>query len=123
MKRMRREQRLRNIPSDHMRFSHSLLPAKITGVLTIAVAFLASVAPSTAIENLRIVRGVLILEGKIEAGDYKIVRDFLAKTSNYEKMKGQVFLASQGGSIDEATKIGYLIRHLQLSTDAPSRPP
>jgi hypothetical protein len=32
--------------------------------------------PSAAIENLKIVRGVLILEGKIEPGDYISVRTF-----------------------------------------------
>jgi hypothetical protein len=38
-------------------------------------------------------------------------------------MSGEVFLASQGGNVFEALEIGYLIRRLQLSTDAPSRPP
>ena len=69
------------------------------------------------------VRGVLILEGKIETGDYNTVRNFLREPSNLKKMTGEVFLASQGGNAFEALKIGYLIRHLQLSTDAPSRPP
>jgi hypothetical protein len=79
--------------------------------------------PSVAIDNLKIVRGVLILEGKIETGDYISVRNFLSEASNFKKMNGEVFLASQGGNVFEALEIGYLIRHLRLSTDAPSRPP
>ena len=94
-----------------------------------AVAFagillcLLSSKPAAAIENLRVVRGVLILEGKIEAGDYTTVRNFLADDANFKKMNGAVFLASPGGNVLEALQIGYLIRRLGLSTDAPSRPP
>jgi hypothetical protein len=79
--------------------------------------------PSAAIENLKIVRGVLILEGKIEPGDYISVRNFLSEESNFKKMSGEVYLASQGGNLIEALRIGYLIRHLQLSTNSPSRIP
>ena len=79
--------------------------------------------PAAAIENLRVVKGVLILEGKIEPGDYTRVRNFLGDATNFREMSGQVFLASQGGNVFEALQIGYLIRHLQLTTDAPSRPP
>src|SRR3974377_1363218 len=38
-------------------------------------------------------------------------------------MTGEVFVASQGGNVFEALEIGYLIRRLRLSTDAPSQPP
>lgn len=79
--------------------------------------------PSAAIENLKVVRGVLILEGKIEPGDYISVRNFLSDASNSKKMNGEIFLGSQGGNVIEAVRIGYLIRHLQLSTNVPSRPP
>jgi hypothetical protein len=79
--------------------------------------------PSIALENLRVVRGVLILEGRIDAGDYASVRNFLSDASNFNKMNGQVFLASPGGNVGEALQIGYLIRRLRLTTDAPSRPP
>ena len=78
---------------------------------------------SAALENLKVVRGVLILEGRIEPGDFIRVRNFLSDESNFKKMSGQIFLASQGGNVFEALQIGYLIRHLRLSTDAPSRPP
>jgi hypothetical protein len=79
--------------------------------------------PSAAMENLKVVRGVLILEGKIEAGDYISVRNFLSDASNFKEMNGEVYLASQGGNLIEALRIGYLIRHLQLNTNAPSRTP
>jgi hypothetical protein len=76
-----------------------------------------------ALEELRVYRGVLILEGKIVSGDYNKLRDFLGnKKSNFEKISGGVFLASPGGSIVEALKIGRLIRALRLSTDAPPGP-
>ena len=92
-----------------------------TGIL-LCIGML-SARPSAALENLKVLRGVLILEGKIESGDYNTVRNFLSEPSNFKKMTGEVFLASQGGDAFEALKIGYLIRHLRLSTDAPSRPP
>src|SRR5450759_3300273 len=79
--------------------------------------------PSVALEQLKVVRGVLILEAKIEPGDYISVHNFLSEASNFKKMTGEVFLASPGGNVFEALEIGYLIRHLRLSTDAPSRPP
>jgi hypothetical protein len=81
-----------------------------------------SANPSQALEELRVYRGVLILEGKIVSGDYNKLRDFLGKKSNFEKISGGVFLASPGGSIVEALKIGRLIRALRLSTDAPPGP-
>jgi hypothetical protein len=102
-------------------------PAAITRVVAIAAILLCSgmfwTNPAAAIENLKVVRGVLIVEGKIEAGDYISVRNFLSEASNFKKMSGEIFLASQGGNVLEALQIGYLIRHLRLSTDAPSRPP
>jgi hypothetical protein len=65
----------------------------------------------------------LILEGRIDAGDYIVVRGFLRNESNFKKITNGVFLASPGGNVREALKIGYLIRALQLSTEAPSIPP
>jgi hypothetical protein len=103
------------------------LTSKVTRVVAAAGIFLCADAiwtkRATAIEKLKVVRGVLILEGNIETGDYIAVRNFLSESSNFKKMSGEVFLASPGGHVIEALKIGYLIRHLRLSTDAPSRPP
>ena len=76
-----------------------------------------------ALEELKVYRGVLILEGKIVSGDYDRLRNFVGTKSNFDKISNGVFLASPGGSIAEAMKIGRLIRALRLSTDAPSGPP
>lgn len=81
------------------------------------------VQPSQALEPYKVFRGVLVLEGKFEAGDFNKLREFLSSKSNFEKISGGVFLASPGGSIGEAIKIGTLIRTLRMTTDAPSGPP
>ena len=81
------------------------------------------VEPSTALEELKVYRGVLIIEGKIGPGDYDKLRKFLGSKANFDKINGGVFLASPGGSVGEAMRIGRLIRALRLSTDAPSGPP
>jgi hypothetical protein len=81
------------------------------------------VEPSKALEEPKVFRGVLVLEGKIVPGDYDKLRNFLGIKSNFDKISGGVFLASPGGHIAEALKIGRLIRALRLSTDAPSGPP
>jgi len=83
---------------------------------------LLSVQAAIALEDFKVYRGVLILEGKIVKGDYDKLRNFLSSKSNFEKISGGVFLASPGGSITEAMKIGRLVRALRLSTDAPSGP-
>jgi hypothetical protein len=77
------------------------------------------VAQSRAMEEPRVYRGVLILEGKIDSGDYDRLRKFLSVKSTFDKISGGVFLASPGGRLQEATKIGLLIRSLGLSTSAP----
>ena len=41
--------------------------------------------PSAALETPKVVRGVLILEGKIESGDYLTVRNFLKRTVKFQK--------------------------------------
>jgi hypothetical protein len=96
-------------------------------IIVIAAASIAiwmyGARPSPALENLKVFRGTLILEGRIDAGDYIVVRSFLRNESNFKKITNGVFLASPGGNAREALKIGYLIRALQLSTEAPSAPP
>ena len=90
------------------------------GALTLSLTF--DVEPSRALEKLKVYRGVLVLEGKIVAGDYDNLRNFLGIKSNFDKISGGVFLASPGGDVAEAMKMGRLIRALRLSTDAPSGP-
>jgi hypothetical protein len=95
----------------------------VLAIGALALGGLLGAGPCAALENLRVFRGVLVLEGKIEPGDYIAVRNFLRNESNFKKISGGVFLASPGGYVREAMKIGDLIRELRLSTDAPSIPP
>ena len=95
-----------------------------TTVAALALLFCAALGakPGHALENLRVFRGYLVLEGQIEPGDYISLRNFLRNQSNFEKITGGVFLASPGGHLNEALKIGYLIRELRLTTNAPASP-
>ncbi len=79
--------------------------------------------PSRAMEVPRVFRGVLVLEGRIVFGDYDRLRSFLSDRATFDKIGSGIFLASPGGNLGEAIRIGRLIRALQLSTTAPSGPP
>ena len=89
----------------------------------LTLALMLGVSSAWALDDVKVYRGVLVLEGKIEAGDSDKVRSFLGNKANFEKINGGVFVASPGGNLVEAVKIGRLIRALRLSTDAPSGPP
>ncbi len=95
--------------------------AIIFGASTLFVMF--GSEPTKAIEDLKVYRGVLVIEGVIVSGDYNKVRNFLREKSNFDKINGGVFLASPGGNVGEAIKIGLLVRALRLRTDAPSGAP
>lgn len=103
--------------------SLNFAPRSIAGIVVCALVVLFSVAPCSALEEIKVYRGTLILEGQIGPGDYDKFRAFLGNKSNFDKISSGVFLASPGGSIIQAIKIGRLIRALQLNTDAPSGPP
>ena len=98
-------------------------PRTLALVVVALTAWICGTAHSVALEKLRVFRGSLVLEGKIEKGDYASVRSFLRNESNFQKISNGVFLASPGGNVREALSIGYLIRALQLGTEAPSIPP
>jgi hypothetical protein len=89
----------------------------------LTLASLVGASSARALEDVKVFRGVLVLEGKIEAGDFDKVRSFLGNKANFERINGGVFAASPGGNLVEAIKIGRLIRALRLSTEAPSGPP
>jgi hypothetical protein len=57
-----------------------------------------------------------VLEGKIEPGDFEKVRSFLLSEYSLE-----IFLASPGGDLAEAMKIGRLVRSLKLETVVPGK--
>ena len=61
--------------------------------------------------------GGAVLEGKIEAGDFDKFKSFLLNGNN----PVEIYLASPGGVLAEAMKIGLLIRTLKLSTVVPSK--
>jgi hypothetical protein len=58
-----------------------------------------------------------VLEGKIVAGDFDNLLKFIA--SGHRPV--QIYLASPGGNLVEAIKIGLLVRTLKLSTVVPSK--
>jgi hypothetical protein len=58
-----------------------------------------------------------VLEGKIEPGDFDKFIDFVFKRENAV----EIYLASPGGNLGEALKIGMAIRQLNLSTIVPSK--
>jgi len=77
----------------------------------------------------------VILEGQIESGDYDKLRDFLVAKRAYGDLSDpacfgdyldgcpeSIYLASPGGNVAEAMKIGRLIRTLGWVTTVPTRP-
>ncbi len=68
----------------------------------------------------------LVLEGKIEAGDYDKLRSVYGEIRTNQFYIGApgsnwFYLASPGGDLAEAMKIGRLVRALKLQTIIPSR--
>ncbi len=89
--------------------------------LSICAGFLLGLASANAAEiridsSSTIFTGA-VLEGKIEPGDFQKFRDFVLNNSVV-----QIYLASPGGNLGEAMKIGILIRLLKLSTVVPTKP-
>src|SRR5262245_8525398 len=107
----------------HCLKNNNRLRAAVAATFAALSAFSLATRPSAAMESPKVFRGSLILEGKIEPGDYTSLHNFLRDESNFNKITGGVFLASPGGYVSEALKIGNLIRHLRLSTYAPASPP
>ena len=70
----------------------------------------------------------IVLEGKIEAGDYEKLKSLYAERGHHEFDLGlsyanELSLASPGGDLAEAMKIGRLVRALKLHTIVPSQRP
>jgi len=77
----------------------------------------------------------VVLEGQIEAGDYDKLRDFLLVKRDYEEgdfrcsaiyddssfCPEEIYLASPGGDVAEAMKIGRLVRALGWTATVPTR--
>ena len=90
----------------------------------VAPASGAEIRDATPEELLRVGTSI-ILEGKIEAGDYDKLLKLIDVNCGYE-FKGMpacadgIYLASPGGDVIEAMKIGRLVRKLRLETRVPS---
>ena len=69
----------------------------------------------------------IILEGTIVPGDYdklqKLINENCPSTSWSTSCPSDVYLASPGGSVAEAMKIGKLVRMLRLGTQVPEDAP
>ncbi len=87
------------------------------------VAIIASTAigslPAAAADIRAYPNGGAVLEGKIETGDFEKVRGFLFD-GNFSQ---RIYLASPGGDLAEAIKIGRLVRSLKLETAVPGKYP
>jgi hypothetical protein len=63
----------------------------------------------------------VILEGKVETGDYdKLLKLIDEDCGDYKNCNIVIYLASPGGNLIEAMKIGRLVRKLRLETEVPS---
>jgi hypothetical protein len=96
--------------SDGVFHSAAVFIACLLGSATVSAAEI-RVDPSSAAT-----KGA-VFEGKIEAGDFDKFKGFIL---NNEKTT-ELYLASPGGDLNEAMKIGLLVRALKLWTVVPSK--
>jgi hypothetical protein len=100
--------------------------------LALAVSAMSVLDLATAAEISRGSGGTVVLEGRIEPGDYNKLRDDLVAHREYgidlpycfsatyeEGCPEAIYLASPGGDVAEAMKIGRLVRALGWKTMAP----
>jgi hypothetical protein len=113
------------------------LTSAFTCRLTLAIAMCAGSAASLHAADIRAdnIGGApgsgwprsVVLEGKIEAGDYEKLKSLYGERGHNEFSLGspnvnELSLASSGGDLAEAMKIGRLVRALKLHTNVPSQP-
>jgi hypothetical protein len=80
----------------------------------------AEIRTTTPDELLRLGGAQVLLEGTIEIGDYdKLLKRINEDCINYTCIDA-IYLASSGGNVIEAMKIGRLVRKLRLETHVPS---
>src|SRR4029078_11737120 len=85
----------------HYAKNNNRLSAMIAALAVICL-FAIATRPIAEMESPKVFRGILLLEGKIEPGDYISLHNFLRNESNFEKITGGVFLASPGWYVAEA---------------------
>src|SRR5262249_29956044 len=95
-------------------------------------AFGAKFAPLSAAETRAISSSRVVLEGEIQSGDYDKLRNLVDPNAGtqvgvggiggdwYGDKYDEIYLASPGGSLAEAMKIGRLVRALRWQTIVPS---
>jgi len=79
-------------------------------------------APTAAAADLRVDPAnssgtAIVFEGAIAAGDFERLKNFIVDSGRVR----EIYLASPGGNLAEAVKIGLLVRHLKLATVVPSK--
>ncbi len=81
----------------------------------------AEIRRTTFNELLYVAFADVILEGKIETGDYdKLIKIIDEDCGEKDNCTSGIYLASPGGDLAEAMKIGRLVRKLRLETYVPS---
>jgi hypothetical protein len=97
-------------PFDALFRSAAVFAACVLGPATV-------VAAEIRVDPSRAAAAGAVLEGKIEAGDFDKFKSFILNGDNAV----EIYLASPGGDLAEALKIGLLVRTLKLSTVVPSK--
>lgn len=88
-------------------------------ILRFLTAITMCVISARSSQSAEVRRGLgadLVLEGEIAGGDYEKIRDFIE-----EEQAQSIYLASPGGNLAEAIKIGRLLRKLKFKTVIPTR--
>jgi hypothetical protein len=85
-----------------------------------------SIAPLRAADIRGNMQNGVVLEGKIKAGDYEKIRSVYGEKRTNQfyigmDLANEIYLASPGGDLAEAMKIGRLVRALKLHTVVPDR--
>jgi hypothetical protein len=96
-----------------------LLAATLIGPF-VAPAVGAEIRHASPKELLRLNGAQVILEGDIEIGDYDKLLGLIDEDCRDYSCTAAIFLASPGGDLIEAMKIGRLVRQRRLETHIPS---
>jgi hypothetical protein len=85
--------------------------------LTLSVGSTAGTAAELRLDPANASGTGVVLEGIIETGDFERFKNIVVNSGHVR----EIYLASPGGNLAEAVKIGLLVRHLNLSTVVPSK--
>ncbi len=88
-------------------------------IVALAICISTPVPPDAAEIKAGTYSGLVVMKGNIEKGDYEKLRRFITEGDGTSSL----YLASPGGNVAEAIKIGRLVRALRLETQIPGRAP